>query len=396
MRHVIVGGGIAGTTLAEELRKLRANDEIVLVSQEQHPCYSRVLLPHYLKNKVPRGRVFLKTEAWYTQQRIEWLRGMVVDELDANNRFVRLSDGRELPYDTLTLAVGGDVRTVPGDPRGVSYLRTLDDADHLNELLRSRKLDARAVVYGGGFISCEYINVFAYEQIPTTVLTRGPYFWTGTLDEESGGVIADRLRSRGVTYVPGSDLPEAVGEHELEAVQTTSGRIPCCLLGVGVGIETDLSWAREADLEIGAAIRADSFLRTNLPDVYAIGDGVEFYDVVAGRALVAGNWLNAIQQARTVAKTITGTPTEFRQVTSYATNILGLELIFIGDVSAAAAHEAYTVGTRASGAMTRVFFRNDRIVGAAILGRIKDRPILTKLIEGQAPFSSKNLETTLG
>ena len=65
MRHIIIGGGVAGTTAAEELRKIDRTGEITLVSEEHEPLYSRVLLPHYLKGKIPRERVFLKKEAWY-------------------------------------------------------------------------------------------------------------------------------------------------------------------------------------------------------------------------------------------------------------------------------------------------------------------------------------------
>src|SRR6188474_1489970 len=103
MRVVIVGGGIAGTTAAEELRKLAPAAEITIVSEERHPVYSRVLLPHYLKGKVPRERVFLKKEEWYAEQKIEWLVGTRVDACDPKNAFVTLSDGRELPYDKLLI-----------------------------------------------------------------------------------------------------------------------------------------------------------------------------------------------------------------------------------------------------------------------------------------------------
>ena len=71
MRYVIAGGGIAGTTAAEELRKIDPNGSIVLISEELHRLYSRVLLPHYIKGKVPRERCFLKKETWYDEQNIE-------------------------------------------------------------------------------------------------------------------------------------------------------------------------------------------------------------------------------------------------------------------------------------------------------------------------------------
>ena len=154
MNYVIIGGGVAGTTAAEELRKRDASAEITLVSEEQHPLYSRVLLPHYLKGKVPRERIFLKKETWYAEQNIEWLTGITCVHLDPRNKCVGFSDGRELPYDKLLIATGGEVRAIDHDLRGVSYLRTLDDADHLVQLLSEASTSVRAGIFGGGFIAC--------------------------------------------------------------------------------------------------------------------------------------------------------------------------------------------------------------------------------------------------
>ena len=138
MRYLILGGGIAGTSAAEELRKRDAAAEIAIVSEEQHPVYSRVLLPHYVKGKIPRERVFLKKETWYGEQNIEWLTGVRATNIDVKNQSVALSDGRELPYDKLLIATGGEIRTLPFERRGVAYLRTIDDTDHLLQLLGER------------------------------------------------------------------------------------------------------------------------------------------------------------------------------------------------------------------------------------------------------------------
>jgi len=176
MRVVIVGGGVAGTTAAEELKKQDPSLEVVLISEEPLALYSRVLLPHYIKGKVPRERVFLKKESWYEENNIEWLPGISVTSLDPDNAFVSLSDGRELPYDRLIIATGGDVRHLPFDLRGVSYFRNLDDTEHMLQLLNETPSGSPAVVYGGGFIACEYINLFAYRSLPTTICFRGKHF----------------------------------------------------------------------------------------------------------------------------------------------------------------------------------------------------------------------------
>lgn len=381
MRYIIIGGGIAGTTAAEELRKLDPSAEITIVSEEFHPLYSRVLLPHFLKGKVPRERVFLKKETWYADQKIEWVTGVRVQNLDTNNKFVGLSNGQELSYDKLLIVTGGELRTIAGDVRGVSYLRTLDDADHLNQLLSERTGRTRGAVYGGGFIACEYLNIFAHFGIPTSIAFRGPYFWSRVLEPEAGALINQHLISKGVELHTNAEFLETIGEKELEGVVTSVGTHTCSILGVGIGISPDDSWLRVAGIEVATGIKCDEFLQTNIPDVFTAGDVANFFDVNVGRHVSVGNWMNAQMQGRVVAKNMFGNKTAFSLVSSYATNALGLEIIFVGDVSKEDADEVRLIGSAEQGGVTQLFSRENRLIGAVLLNRNTDRAVVTKMIQ---------------
>ena len=56
--YVIVGGGVAGVTAAEEIRARDQHSTILLISQELEPLYSRVLLPHYVRRRITRPKLF--------------------------------------------------------------------------------------------------------------------------------------------------------------------------------------------------------------------------------------------------------------------------------------------------------------------------------------------------
>src|SRR3989338_531985 len=237
MNYLIIGGGIAGTTAAEELRKRDAQADITLVSEEHHPLYSRVLLPHYLKGKIPRERVFLKREHWYGEQRIEWLPGVIAQYLDPRNKFVGLSNGREYPYDKLLIATGAEVRSLEGDARGVSYFRTLDDADHFLQLVMQHQEIPRGAVYGSGFIACEYINLFHHFRIPTTLVYRGNSFWNRVLEPVCGELITRHIVEHGVDLHPNEELNAIIGEKELEGFITNKQEYLAHILGIGIGLE---------------------------------------------------------------------------------------------------------------------------------------------------------------
>lgn len=397
MRYVIIGGGIAGTTAAEELRKIDAESEIVLVSEEQHVVYSRVLLPHFMKGKVPRERVFLKSEEWYQEKSIEWIRGEMVVSLDTTNRFVTLTNGREIEYDKLLLATGGEVRTVLDDVRGVSYFRTLDDADHFMQLIAELPEGARGAVYGGGFIACEYLNLYRHFEMPMTLAMRGAHFWTKSLLPEVGAMLNDFLVEQGVELHANAPLESLVGEKQLSGFVAGGTEIACDVLGVGIGIETDRAWLEEAGVEIGTGIKADAMLRTNVEDVFTAGDVAEYHDETLGRQLVVGNWMSAMMQGRHVAKVMGGEEVPFALVSSYATNVFGLEMIFVGDTSIADADEVVLVGGNPpqsplgkGGGMpsvTQLFGRDGRLVGGVMIGRNTDRGAITTGIKTKISVS---------
>ncbi len=384
MHHIIIGGGIAGTTAAEELRKLDSHADITFISEEQHALYSRVLLPHYVKGKIPRERVFLKKESWYAEQKIDWITGETVLKVDVKNKHVELSSGREISYDKLLLASGGEVKLMENDLRGISYLRTLDDADHLVELLRSLKKDAHAGIYGGGFIAIEYLNIFAAFHIPTTIAYRGAHMWSRALSDEAGELIKNQLIRQGVRVIENALSIETQGEKNLEAIVVSQQSIPCDLLGVGIGVGPNLSFLKDSGIETQNGILTNQFLETSAQDVFAAGDVAEFYDVRYGRNLVLGNWMNAQMQGRCAAKNMVGERTVFDLVSSYAINILGLEVIFIGDTSRAHADDTRLVGRVEDGGITELFRRNNQLVGAILVGRNADRTVLTKMISEKA------------
>ncbi len=388
---VIIGGGIAGTTAAQEIRKIEkvarpagGRAGITIIEQEFHPLYSRVLLPHYIKGKVERERVFLKKLEWYGEQDIELMGGVIAQGIDVKNKFVTTSDGRELPYDKLLITTGGELRTIEDNRRGVCYLRGVDDADQILQLIGEKP--KRALVYGGGFISLEFINIFDHFKIPATVLKRGDGFWSRTLSEHSKKVLADHATSGGVTIETGVGAIELLGEGELTGAKADDREFEGQIIGVGIGMERQMTFVRDAGIEMDKGIVANEYLETNVPDVYTAGDVAQFTDVTVGRSMVAGNWMNAMMQARTVAKTMLGDRAPFELVSSYATNLLGMEVVFVGDTSREHADDVVQHLAEPA-ASVELFVRDGKTVGAILIGDIKQRQAITNAIKNKEAYA---------
>ena len=381
---LIIGGGIAGTAAAEEVRKRDPQVNITIIEDEQHPCYSRVLLPHYVKAKVGRDKVFIRTPAWYVENNIELMSGVRVLEIDIENRFVRTSEDRELPFDKLLITTGGEIGLLHDDLRGVSYLRTVDDADHLKSLIsevRTLKPQARCgAIYGGGFMACEYANIFKHFEIPFSIIMRGQGFWSRILSEHSQGVLANQVKQHGAKIYFNEPMPVLLGEDELAAVKLKNGvELPARILGVGIGLEIDHKIFAEAKIPSEGGVLTNEYLETTISGVYAAGDVAEFTDTVVNRRVRYANWMNAQMQGRAVGATMAGERRAFRLVSSYATNLLGMHIVFLGDINRDQTDEI-RVGLATEDASQELFFRDGKLVGAVLIGDVSQRAVLTQHI----------------
>lgn len=376
-RYVIIGGGIAGTTAAEELRKLDATAGIILIGEEHEALYSRVLLPHYAKGIVPREKIFLKKETWYFDKKIEWLCGVRCEEIDTVNRHVTITDGREIPYDKLLITTGAEIQMLPYEGENVCYFQTLGDTEHL--IAKIAACAGRGVVYGGSFIACELIDLFVHRGMSTVAAFRGPWMFSRILDAESGALVTAHLNRVGVDVRPGSET--------LDSVDVAAEDI----VAIGVGIAPELDWIRDAGIATGRGILTNARLETNVPDVYAAGDIAEFDDVVVGRRVMAGNWPSAQMQGRVAARNMAGAAEEFSNVSAYATNLAGLDIIAVGDTDRAASDSTVVVGSVDAGGVTQLFVRSGKLVGATLVGRNRDRKAVTDGIKVGLPVEEIKL-----
>lgn len=390
MNILIIGGGICGTTAAGELRKAMPEAEITIFEEEYHRLYSRVLLPHYVKGKVEREKVFLKSQEWYSEQNIQLLTGVRAEKIDANNRFVRASDGREYPYDKLLLATGHDVRLAPEDARGVHYLRTIDDADGILarvNTLRAEGGEFHAAVYGGGFIAVEFINAFHHFDIETALLMRSRFF-SQSLGENGHALLLAHAENHGVKVMTGVDTIELTKDGEdLTGIRVDGGVFPAKMLGIGLGNNLDEAYYKEAGVKFDNGIVVNQNFETSAEDVYAAGDIVQYPDAILGVHMRYGNYMNAMMHGRFVAKAMVGAPADMQLVSSYATNLLGKEIAMVGDTRR---HEAEEIDTihEAEGELVEVFVRGGRTVGGIMIGYTKPRAAITKAIKEKSRYEN--------
>jgi 3-phenylpropionate/trans-cinnamate dioxygenase ferredoxin reductase subunit len=384
---VILGNGIAGQTAAEELRKLDADASIVMIAAERHPLYNRVALPRYLRGQVRREKVFMRTVEDYAKRNLEIHFETWATEVDVTNKVVRTNRGQEFVYDALLIATGGRPKPPPwhgsDEVSQCIGFQTLDDTDAIIE-----KADAseRVLVMGGSFIGYELAEGVSFrKKAQLTWIMRGPWFLRYVLDEEGGQLCRQLGEAQGVEFITSDEVQKFSRLNGRFQADTVNGKhVEFDLLTYGVGLDYYTEPARGSAIELDKGIVTDAKLRTSAPDVYAAGDIAVFFDLMVERHNQMGTWDNAEAHGKVAAHNMAGADEDFFDVPTYTTTMFGSTLAVMG-VTPDVQPDLESVRTYSfeEKFYRKLFFKDDRLVGAIMIGPPKGRKKLIEIMRSR-------------
>ena len=292
---VIVGGGLAAARAVEGIRDADDQRSIVIVGAEEHLPYEKPPLSKgTLAGDDPLDSAILHPSEWYAERDAKLVLGATVTSIDPARHSVTHDAGEELAFGQLLLCTGSSPRRldVPGADLGnVLSLRSMDESAALRERLVS---GGRVVLIGAGWIGLEVAAAARGHGCEVTVIEPQPTPLYGVLGPELGYWFTRLHESHGVTFHFDDGVAELVGDGDVSAVVTTSGkRIEADTVVVGVGITPNVDLARAAGLDVDNGIVCDAALRTSHPDVFAAGDVANWFNPTLGRLIRVEHWANA-------------------------------------------------------------------------------------------------------
>jgi assimilatory nitrate reductase electron transfer subunit len=394
-RVVIVGCGMAGARLADELRRRDPLLEITMVGAERHPAYNRVLLSSVIAGSLT------PTDVWLPEvPGIDLRLGTSATGIDRAERRLRLSDGSTVDYDVLVLATGSrawipptdGLRTDDGElAPGVAAFRTLDDC---HRILEQAEPGQPVAVLGGGLLGLEAARGLVGRGCLVSVVHPVGHLMERQLDPAGGRVLAKTLEELGIEirlgvlaarYLPGDGL------------KLDDGSIVAAdLVVVAAGVHAETSLAEDAGLTVDRGVVVDDSLRTNDPRVHAIGDCVRHPGTVSG--LVQPAW----EQAAVLADLITEVnPAARYRGTPVVTRLKArdIDLAALGDVHTevdSADAEVLCLQDPARDRYAKLIIRDDRVTGAIVLGFPDAAATITQLYDRGVPAPSDRLALLLG
>lgn len=316
MEHiVIIGNGIAGITAARHIRKL-SDKKITIVSSESEHFFSRTALMYVYMGHM-RWQDIKPYEDWFWDKNRLDLKKGYVETVDTDTKTLHFKEGDTLTYDKLILATGSTTNTFGWDGldlNGVQGLVSKQDLELLEKNAPNNKECPSAVIVGGGLIGIEMAEMLRTRDIKVTLLVREPAFWENALPLLNSQMLSRHIESHGVDLRHHAHLDKILGDENgnVRGVLTTSGEeIPCQVVGVATGVKPNIEFLRSSKIETGMGILVDKNLKTNIPDVYAIGDCAQQREPIGLRPPIEAVWYTGRMMGETVAQTICGNPFEY-------------------------------------------------------------------------------------
>jgi NAD(P)H-nitrite reductase large subunit len=381
-RYVVIGNGIAGQTCAEELRARDSECSIVMLAAERHPLYNRVALPRFLRGQVREEKVMMRTVEDYEKRALEIHFETWATEVDTTEKVVRTNRGQEFRYDALLIASGGRPKPPPWQgSEEVSEVYGFQTLDDTKAIMEKADQSEHVLVMGGSFIAYELAEGVVHRgRSRVSWIMRGPWFLRYVLDAEGGRLCRQLGEEAGVEFLCEDEVTRFSRQNGRFRAETVCGRrVDFDMLTYGVGLDYYVEPARGTGIELRRGIVTDAKLRTAAPDVYAAGDVAVFYDRMVGKHNQMGTWDNAEAHGKTAAHNMAGEDEDFFDVPTYTTTMFGSTLAVMG-VTPDVQPDLESVRTFSfeEKFFRKLFFMDERLVGAIMIGPPKGRK---KLIE---------------
>ncbi|WP_092200519.1 nitrite reductase large subunit NirB [Blastococcus tunisiensis] len=396
-RLVVVGNGMAGARLVEEVLE-RGGDSfrITVFGDEPHGNYNRIMLSPVLAGEEHEDDIVLNSHEWYADNGVTLRAGTRVERIDTAAKQVHADDGTVTPYDHLVLATGSysfippmkGVRDDAGELLpGVYGFRTIDETRAMLDAVGRCR---RAVVMGGGLLGLEAARALQGHGLQVELVHAAPYLMNVQLDPEAGAILKRSVESLGIAVHLDVFATEVLGGDRVTGVGLADGRqLEADLLVVAAGVRPNSDLAVRSGLEVQRGIVVDDQLRTEDPDVYAIGECAQHRGEVYG--LVAPAW----EHAKVLADVLTGADPDAEyhgSRTATKLKVAGVDVAVMGvNTPERDEDEFLVISEPRRGVHLSVVIRDDVLVGATLLGDTRKVAFLTQAFDRGAPLPEERI-----
>ncbi|RLJ70453.1 nitrite reductase (NADH) large subunit [Hydrogenivirga caldilitoris] len=392
MKMVIVGNGIAGTALVEEiLREADGRDvRIQVFGDEKFIGYNRILITEVLAGRKTMSEIYIKRWQWYEEKGVRLEVGKRVDRLFPKKKLLVTEEGELHRYDKAIIATGSKPFIPPSikgkEKKGVFTYRTAGDVFRILDYAR---VSDRTVVIGGGLLGLEVAKALRDVGLEVYLVHLFDTLMEQQLDKTASDLLRRDLERMGVKVLLEKDTREILGDKKAEGVRFANGEeLPADFVVIATGVRPNADVGINSGLKVNKGIVVDDYMETSASDVYAVGECIEHRGETYG--LVAP----IMEQVKVCAHNVVrGNEKKYEGSVTYAMlKVAGINLFSAGKFTEEQGDEVVSFIDNGKSIYRKAVINNDKIVGTILYGDIKGNNYLLDLIKsgkdisGERPF----------
>lgn len=297
MKYIIVGAVAGGASTAARLRRNDEHAEIIIFEKGEYISYANCGLPYYIGNVIKnRNSLFVQTAASFNKRFNIDVRTLTeVIKINTTSKTITAKNQTtgevyEESYDKLVLSPGAEpIRPpLPGiSNEGIFTLRNVADTDYIKSFVQQKEVK-KAVVIGAGFIGLEMAENLHELGLDVTIIEMSNQV-LAPVDFPIAAILQQHIRSKGVKLRLNSAVSGFEKEESKLKVLLKDGDIlDADVVILSIGVKPDTKLALSAGLKIGDAkgIWVNEFMQTSNPDIYAVGDAIEFNNPITNKSMI--------------------------------------------------------------------------------------------------------------
>ena len=300
---LIIGGGPAGITITKNIENER---DVGIIRPENHSMIY-CAMPYVIEDLLPYEKT-LKSDSIVTETGAELIRDKAVD-IDFENKVVKTEKNKEYGYNELIIATGADpiLPPIPGsDLNNVMTFKTEKDLKKILDIVENDIENASVV--GAGAIGIELAQALDEKGINTNLIDMMPSVLPNLLDEDMSEKAKEELDELGLNVYLDSKVEKLKGDSKVESIILEGNEeIKSDFVVFAIGMSPNVDFLEESAIEIGKdGIIVNDKMETNIEDVYAVGDCVQYECAITGEVTSGKLATNAVAMGRVLATNLLG------------------------------------------------------------------------------------------
>jgi NADPH-dependent 2,4-dienoyl-CoA reductase/sulfur reductase-like enzyme len=278
---LVIGSSAAGLVAATTGKRVYPNKKFTvatLMNKTLIPCG----IPYIFGTVGSSDNDILPAEKMFQANGIDIIYDEAVS-IDREKKAVNFKLGSPIMYEKLILGMGSeplkpkwlkgrDLENVFTVPKNKLYL------DEMQEKLKDCE---KIVTIGAGFIGVEISDELQKTGKKVMLVEKLPYVLGLAFDEDISSKAEKILRERGISIFTNTSVEEITGDKKVDGVLLDNGsKLEADAVILALGYHPNSKLAQNAALAVSEKgfIKVDDYMRTEDPDIYAVGDCAEKRD----------------------------------------------------------------------------------------------------------------------